>query len=232
MAGLLEQAAALRLRLLELAGRVGVRLREQLARLVARGVQHLGALALALLAVALELRLAILQLALPAADLFLGLAELRGGGVLRVALDRVGELGGGADEVQRVHADGVAGRLDGRAGARARGLEHAQLRLQLGGMAAERVEGVLDPLRVEAVPDLGNVLVARQGGQRRGPCAARTFDSHLVVPLLLAASTRRAAVRSMTSSSAVRSLGLIRIDDRAGFRGRGARYAASESVPR
>ena len=58
MARLLEQAVALGLRLLQLCGRVGVGLREQLARLVPRGVQHLRALALALLAVALDLGLA------------------------------------------------------------------------------------------------------------------------------------------------------------------------------
>src|SRR6185312_5456267 len=59
VARLLEQAAALRLGLLELARGVGVRLREELARLVPRGVQHLRALALALLAVALDLGLAL-----------------------------------------------------------------------------------------------------------------------------------------------------------------------------
>ena len=150
MARLLEQAAALRLGLLQLARRVGVRLREQLARLVPRGVQHLGALALALLAVALDLGLALLQLVLAAAHLFLGLPELRRGGVLRVALDRVGELGGRADEVQRVHADRVARRLDGR-GAPCR-LEHAELRLELRGMAAEGVEGLARALGIEAVP--------------------------------------------------------------------------------
>jgi hypothetical protein len=92
--------------------------------------------------------------------------------------------------VQRVHPDGVACRLDSRPGAGTCSLENAQLRLQLGGMAPERVEGVADARRVETVPDLGNVLEARQGGQRRGPCAAWTFDSHVVVPLLLSASTR------------------------------------------
>ena len=104
----------LRLGLLQLGGRVGMRLREELARLVPRCVQHLGALALALLAVALDLGLALLQLDLPAAHLLLGPAELSGRGVLRVALERVGELGGGADEMERVHPDRVPGRLDRR----------------------------------------------------------------------------------------------------------------------
>ena len=155
MARLLEQSAALRLRLLELAGRVGVRLREQLARLVAGGVQHLGALALAFEPVTLDLRLAVLQLALAAAHLFLGLPELGAGGGLRIALDRVGELGGGADQVERVHADGMARRLDGRAGAGARGLEDAELRLQLCGMAAEGVEGVANARPRRARPRPG-----------------------------------------------------------------------------
>ena len=53
-----------------------------------------------------------------------------GGGVLRVALEHVGELGRGADEVQRVHADRVAGCF-GRRWRRAGRLQHAQLRLQL-----------------------------------------------------------------------------------------------------
>ena len=78
VARLLEQAAALGLGLLQLARRVGMGLREELARLVPRGVQHLRALALALLAVALDLGLALLQVVLAAADLFLGLRELRG----------------------------------------------------------------------------------------------------------------------------------------------------------
>jgi len=76
VARLLEEAVALGLGLLQLAGGVGVRLRQQLARLVPGRVQQLRALSLALLAVALDLCLAILQVVLAAADLFLGLAEL------------------------------------------------------------------------------------------------------------------------------------------------------------
>ena len=64
---------------------------------------------------------------------------------LRVALDHVGELGRLADQVQRVHPDGVAGRLDA---ARAAGrLEDAELGLQLDDVAAEGVERVADRSR-------------------------------------------------------------------------------------
>ena len=166
MAGLLEQPVALGLGLLKLTRRVRMRLRQQLARLVPRRVEHVGALALALLAVPLDVGLALLKLALAPAHFLLGATELRGGRVLRVALDRVGELGGGADHVQRVHADGVARRLDRGGGARsgAGDLEHAQLRLQLGCVAAEGVERLPYSLRVEPFPGLRDVLDA---GQRR-----------------------------------------------------------------
>src|SRR5213075_1850677 len=104
------------------------------------GVHDLGALALALLAVALDLRLTILLLAATAAHLLLGLRELCLRRTLCVRLDRVGELRGRADQVQRVHADGMTGRLDGLAAPAGR-LQHAELRLQLRGMAPERLEG-------------------------------------------------------------------------------------------
>src|SRR3954470_24957876 len=129
-----------------------MRPREELARLVPGGVHHLGSLPLALLAVALDLGLTFLQLVLPATYLFFGLPELRGRCVLGVALDRVGELCGGADEVQRVHPDGVPRRLDRRASAG--GLEDAQLRLQLCGVTAKRIEGLAHALRVEPIPGL------------------------------------------------------------------------------
>src|SRR3981081_3404067 len=143
-----------------------MRLREQLARLVPRGVQRLGALALALLAVALDLGLAVLQLVLAAAHLFFRLAELRRGSVLRVALNRVGELRGCADEMQCVHPDRVsAGFDDCRSSCR---LEHTELRLQLGGVPAESIEGLADALRIEAVSRRGKVLESRQARPRRG----------------------------------------------------------------
>ena len=105
--------------LAQLGGRVAVGLREDLARLVAGGVQDLGALPLGLLADARDLGLLLLELHLLLADLLLGAADLLRGRLLGVALDRVGELGGGAHEVQRVHADRVARRLgDGAASAR------------------------------------------------------------------------------------------------------------------
>ena len=142
---LLEQPGALRLGVAELLARVAVGLREDLARLVAGRVQDLAPLALGLLADARDLGLALLELHLRLANLLLGLADLLGGGLLRVALDRVRELGGRADEVQRVHADRVARRLGDRA--TRRGLQHAQLRLERGHMPAEGVEGLLDLAR-------------------------------------------------------------------------------------
>ena len=129
--------------------RVAVRLRQDLARLVPRGIEDLAALPLGLLADARDLGLALLELHLRLADLLLGLADLLRGGLLRVALDGVGELGCRADEVQRVHPHRVPGRLGDRA--RGRGLQHAKLRLQRRHVAAERVEGLADLVAIEAV---------------------------------------------------------------------------------
>src|SRR6476646_5404112 len=127
-----------------------MRLREQLARLVPRGVQQLAALPLALLAVALELAFALLQVGLAATHLFLGLPELCGRRILCVALDRVGELRRGTNQMECVHAHGVPARFDRRRTAGS--LEHPQLSLKLGGMAPEGVEGLAHTLRVESVP--------------------------------------------------------------------------------
>jgi len=127
---LLEQAAALGLRLAQLLRRVAVCVREQLARLVAGGVQHLRPLTFALLPVALDLRLAVLLFATAAPNLFFRLRELRLGSLLRIGLDRVGELGGATDEVEGIHPHCVPGRLD-RLAAATRGLQHAQLSLKL-----------------------------------------------------------------------------------------------------
>src|SRR5918996_1297889 len=96
------------------------------------------ALALGLLAVPLDLGLPGLQLALPAANLLLRARELVRGCLLRVALERVGKLGGRADQVESVHADGVPGRIDGRRASRR--LKHAQLGLELGRVAPEGVK--------------------------------------------------------------------------------------------
>ena len=165
MARLLEQPVAARLGLAQLARRVGVRLREQVACLALGGGHDLGALALGLGAVALDLGLALLQLVLLLAHLLLRALELGRGGGLGVALEHVGELGGGADQVQRVHAHGVAGRLDVRG--RPRGLEDAELRLQLGGVAAEGVERLAHALLVVA---LAGALKLLDGRERRQPC--------------------------------------------------------------
>ncbi|MBA2360431.1 MAG: hypothetical protein H0V79_05760 [Actinobacteria bacterium] len=76
MARLLEETGAAGLGLTELLGRLPVGVGEKLTRLVARGVHDLGALALALLAEPLDLRLAPPELGLPPPNLLLGLAEL------------------------------------------------------------------------------------------------------------------------------------------------------------
>src|SRR5215467_10032717 len=141
---------------------------EQLAGLVLGRVQELAALPLALLPVALDLLLPVLEIAVTAADLLLGPPELRRRSVLRVGLDRVGELRSRADQMQRIHAHGVSRRLDG--GAAPGRLEHAELGLQLGRVAPEGVEGIPDALGVEAVADARYLLDRRQRRQRRSSC--------------------------------------------------------------
>ena len=75
------------------------------------------------------------------------------------------------------------------------GLEHAELRLQLGGVAAERVEGLADARSGRGRPRPAGMSSKRgRERQRRDPCAAWTFDSHLVVASLSTASTRRRAL--------------------------------------
>ena len=132
-------------------------LRLRFTGFVPRRIEDLGALALALLAEALDLVLALLQRALAPAHLFLGAAKLGRGRGLCIPLDRVGHVGGGADHVERVHPDGVAGRLH-LAAASGR-LEHAQLHLELGRMASEGFEGLLDALRIETTAREGRQLL-------------------------------------------------------------------------
>ncbi len=112
VARLLEQPGRPRLGLAQLATRLLVRLGDDVPRLALRGGENLRALALALLTEAVDLGVALLELVLAVPHLLLGPPELRCGRVRRVALERVGELGGRADEMQRVHAHGVARRVD------------------------------------------------------------------------------------------------------------------------
>ena len=185
MACLLDEPGGARLGLANLLGHVALCVLEQLARLVPGGVRDLGPLALGLLAVALDLGLAVLQLALAPRDLFLRSRQLIRGRLLGVALERVGELGGRADQVEGVHADGVAGRLD--AAGPARGLKDAELRLELGGVAAERIERVPNPVRVVAAArSLREVLHPRQRRQCRrcGRAAGILRCGHLALSLL------------------------------------------------
>src|SRR4029079_11412610 len=97
--------------------------------------------------------------------------------VLRIALDRVRELGCRTNEVERVHADGMTRGL--HRGAATRRLEHAQLRLQLRDVTAERVEGVAGALGIEPVAGARDVLELWQARKRRGCCPARAFGCHL-----------------------------------------------------
>ena len=165
VARLFEEPAALGLCLAELLGRIAVGIRKQLTRLVARVVEHLRALAFALLAVALDLGFAVLLLAAAPANLFLGLGQLGLGSLLRVGLDGVGVFRGSANQMQGVHADCMTGGLDRLAASTGR-LEHAELRLELGRVAAERLEGVAHLLGVVAVPALRQVFEARERRQR------------------------------------------------------------------
>ena len=114
MARLLEEPRALRLGLAQLGRRLRVRARDDLVRLLLGRGENLLPLPLRLVAIALDVRLLRLELALAPPDLLLRARELRGRGALRVALERVRELRRRADEVERVRADGVAGRLDVR----------------------------------------------------------------------------------------------------------------------
>src|SRR6185437_5392939 len=100
---LLEQAVRTSFSLTDLGGRLPLDIGLGLTCFIARAVQHLGALALALLTEPLDLVLALLQLALATGDLFLGASKLSGRSGLSVSLDRVGHVCGGADHVQRVH---------------------------------------------------------------------------------------------------------------------------------
>src|SRR5256885_13875758 len=151
MARLLEQPGATTLGLAQLLGRLAVRVGDELAGLVAGCGHDLVALAIALVAEAQDLGLALLKVDLLLPDLLLGSRELSSRRVLGVALEDVGELRRFADQVQRVHADGVTAGLDL---ARATGgLEDAKLSLQLDRMASEGLEGVAYGLVVEASLD-------------------------------------------------------------------------------
>ena len=179
MARLLEQPGAASLGLAELLGRLAVRVGDELAGLVAGRGHDLVALPLALVAEAQDLGLPLLKVDLLLADLLLGSRELSGGRVLGVALEDVGELGRLADQVQRVHADGVTARLDlARA---AGGLEDAKLSLELDGVAAEGLEGVAYGLLVEASLDRGKILEPRQRRHRRRrlACCSWSFYRHV-----------------------------------------------------
>ena len=116
-------------------------------------------MALALEAVALDLGLASLEVLLPVTNLFLGPAELDGRRRLGVPLDRVGELGGRTDQVERVHPDRMTRRLDGRAAPGS--LDDPELCLQLCHVPPEGLEGFTNAFGVEPVPASRDVFERR-----------------------------------------------------------------------
>ena len=99
-----------------------------------------------------------------------------------------GHVGGFADQMESVHAHGMAGgvNLCGATG----GLEDPQLRLELDRVAAVRLECVTDCLRLIAALDRRQVLDRRQRRHRRRLLArcSWSFDCH---PFLLACSCHR-----------------------------------------
>jgi hypothetical protein len=208
VAGLLEQARTLRLGLAQFLRRLAVRVRDDLARLVPGRRQNLVALPLALVAEALNLGLALLEVLLALADLLLGALQLGRRGPLRVALDHVGELRRLADEVKGVHAHGMPRRVDLRSATR--GLQHAQLGLELDDVAPEGVERLAHLLLVEALLDDRQLL---DGGQRRHRRLLPRCSGSLYTHVL---NSWSAPAFSMTGASAAQAeaLGLfVRSDD-------------------
>jgi hypothetical protein len=165
MACLLEQPGASTFRLAKLLGRLAVRVRDELAGLVTGGGHDLIPLTIALVAEAKDLGLSLLKIDLLLPDFLLGARELSGRRILGVALENVGELGCFADQMQRVHADGVTAGLD--LARTAGGLKDAKLSLKLDGMSAEGLKGVAHGLLVEASLDRGQILEPWQRSHRR-----------------------------------------------------------------
>jgi hypothetical protein len=80
--------------------------------------------------------------------------------------------------VQRVHANGMAGRLGDRA-LRSH-LQDAKLRLKGGNVAAEGVERLLDLGAIEPFTRARDVLDARERRQRRPSCSPWVLSRHLL----------------------------------------------------
>jgi hypothetical protein len=156
MARLLEEPIAAGLRLAKLLGRLAVRVGDELAGLVTCGGHDLIALTVALVAETQDLGLSLLKIDLLLPDFLLGARELSGRRILGIALEDVGELRRLADQMQRIHADGMTARLD--LARTAGGLEDTKLSLKLDGVSAEGLEGVAHGLLVEASLDRGQIL--------------------------------------------------------------------------
>ena len=164
--------------------------------------------------------------ALAAADLDLGRAELGRRRRLGVALERVGELCGGADQMEGVHADGVPARLDARGPRRppaARAAAPAAERVP-----AEALERLADPLGSIRPRGLRQVLEPRQRRSARDDCGWAC--GCMVVPPCLR-SGRGARQRSMPSPSAD-SVPSLNPGSERRFRARASTRPASASGPR
>ena len=112
MASLLEKTGLAGFGLAQLLGRVAVRVGDELAGLGAGRCSGLVAQPLALVAETLDLGVLPLEVLLLLPDLLLGPLVLRRRGLLGVTLEDVGEVGGLADQMERVHPDCVPGRID------------------------------------------------------------------------------------------------------------------------
>jgi hypothetical protein len=166
---LLEQSSTAGFGLAKLLRRVAVRFGDELAGFVPGRGHDLDALALALIFVALDLGLPLLEVDLLLAHLLLGPLNLSGGRRLGIALEHVRKLGSPADQVERIHAHGMPGRFG--LPRPACGLEDAKLSLELDGVASERLERFADSLLVESALRDREIVDARQRRHRR--CLAR-----------------------------------------------------------
>ena len=147
----------------------------ELARLEARGVDHLEALPLGVEALHIELRLVLTELAMLPAHLTLDAAVLLRRRSLGVPLQYVCELGSRPDQPERVHADRVADRL-GLAGATG-SLKHAKLGVQLQHRPAEDIEGSADRVLVEPAPGHARKILEYEGpGRARGELTVRGLE--------------------------------------------------------
>jgi hypothetical protein len=181
--GLFEQSRAACLGLTQLLARLTRRLGDELPRLVPRRGQDLDPLPLAFVAEALNRGVALLEVELLLPYLLLGALNLGGGCFLRIPLEDIGKFRGLADEVERIHANGVAGRIDLRRATG--GLEDAELGLELDGVPAEGLERVAHSLLVETTDDDDELFDARQRRdyRRLARCSWSLYRHAVLLPM-------------------------------------------------